>query len=47
MDEEYNTLNERLINKNNNDSKENNIEYEIDFYKFLNNFKNHKKKYCL
>lgn len=44
MDEEYNTLNERLINKNNNDSKENNIEYEIDFYKFLNNFKNHKKE---
>lgn len=45
MDEEYNnTLNERLINKNNNDSKENNIEYEIDFNKFLNNFKTHKKE---
>ena len=45
MDEEYNnTLNERLINKNNNDSKENNIEYEIDFDKFLNNFKNHEKE---
>lgn len=45
MDEEYNnTLNERLINKNNNDSKENNIEYEIDFDKFLNNFKTHKKE---
>ena len=45
MDEEYNnTLNERLINKNNNDSKENNIEYKIDFDKFLNNFKNHEKE---
>lgn len=40
-DEEYNTLKERLINKNN---EENNIEYEIDFDKFLNNFKTHEKE---
>lgn len=44
MDEEYNTLNERLINKNNIDSKENNIENEIDFNKFLKNFKTHQEE---
>lgn len=41
MDEENNTLKERLINKN---YEENNIEYEIDFDKFLNNFKTHEKE---
>ncbi len=40
-DEEYNTLKERLININN---EENNIEYEIDFDKFLNNFKTHEEE---
>ena len=46
MDEDDNikSLNERLLIKNNNNSKESKIENEIDFVKFLKNFKTHKRE---